>query len=222
MATATSVGETAGAEPFLERLIGWIKAHRQATSYIAATLLIAGGLFWWNLLSTRRSEAIAGEQLDQARLAVESRNLPLAASELSRITANYAGTNAAEEGTVVLAQVRLLQGQSQRAIELLKDFAPKAKRAFQAQAYGLLGAAYENAGQPRAAAEAYEQGAHAARFGFWKGQLLSDAARNWLVAGDSARAIKTYRTIVTDLSESGPALEAKVRLGELTKGVGAP
>ena len=76
-----------------------------------------------------------------------SRNYQLAASELSQVVENYSGTYAADEAQVLLAEVRLSQGQTQQAIDLLKRFAPSAGTHFQAQAYGLLGAGHENAGQ---------------------------------------------------------------------------
>lgn len=208
--------------PALAPVLNWIRGHRQTAASIAVALVVGAGLFWWNAVSSRRSEEIAGQQLVQARLAFESRNFPLASSELSRMVENYAGTRAAQEGTILLAQIRLVQGQSQQAIELLKGFAPRADRAFRAQAYGLLGASYEDAGQPREAGQAYEEAAAGAELQFLQGQLLSDAARTWVVAGDTVRAIRLYRRITTELSETGPVTEARVRLGELTKGAVSP
>jgi TolA-binding protein len=183
-------------------------------------LVVAAGLFWWNQLSTRQSERFASQALGSARLGFESKNYALAASELSRIIANYPGTGAAAEATLLLAQVRLAQGQSQSAIEVLRKFAPEAGRDYQAQAYGLLGAAYENVGHPKDAAEAYEAAARSARMSFLKAQYLSDAGRAWLAAGDTAKALGAYQTIVTKYDSSSTALEAKVRIGEITKGIG--
>jgi tetratricopeptide (TPR) repeat protein len=218
--TAAPVGGTARTqvEPFVERLVGWIKAHRQATTWIGAALGVGLVLFLWTLSSTRRSEAIADRQLQGARYAFDNQNLPLAASELSRIVENYAGTNAASESRLLLAQTRLLQGQPQQAIEVLREFAPGAGSAYKAQAYGLLGAAYENLGRTRDAAEAYQTAAEHARLDFFEAQLLSDAGRAWTAAGDTAKAVAAYRRIVQELPKTGPVTEAKVRLGELTKG----
>jgi len=205
-------------EPFLERVIGWTRSHRQITSWVGAAIIVGVILFVWTASSTRRSEAIAGRQLQGARYAFDNQNLPLAASELARIVENYSGTNAAAEGRLLLAQVRLLQGQPQQAVELLRDFAPSAGAGFRAQAYGLLGAAYENLGRPREAAGAYQAGAERARMDFLKAQMLSDAGRAWAAAGDTAKAIAAYRRIVDELPKEGAVTEAKVRLGEITKG----
>jgi tetratricopeptide (TPR) repeat protein len=175
-------------------------------------------LFVWNVTSNRRSEEVAGRELQGARFAFENQNLPLAASELARIVENYSGTNAAQEGRLLLAQVRLLQGQPQQAVDVLRDFASGANKAYKAQAYGLLGASYENLGHFREAAEAYQSGATAARLDFLTAQMLSDAGRAWVSAGDTTKAIAAYRRIVDDFGKEGTATEAKVRLGELTKG----
>jgi tetratricopeptide (TPR) repeat protein len=199
-------------------LTQWVKGHKQAAAYIAVVLAVAAALFVWNLLSTRTAERSAGRQLEQGRLALASRNYQLAASVLSQVVENYAGTHAAQEGTILLAQVRLAQGQSQQAIDVLKGFAPKAGRDYQAQAYGLLGAASENAAHPRDAAGAYQQAADAAPYPFLRAQFLSDAGRAWLAAGDTAKALAAYETIVQKLDSTGALTEAKVRIGELTKG----
>ncbi|HEV8265509.1 MAG TPA: tetratricopeptide repeat protein [Gemmatimonadales bacterium] len=209
-------------EPLPERLLDWTSRHRQAVSWIVVALIVALGLFVWTMSSNRRSEVIAGRQLQGARYAFDQQNLPLAASELSRIIENYSGTHAAAEARLLLAQLRLVQGQPQQAVELLRDFAPGASAAYQAQAYGLLGAAYENMGRPREAADAYQAGAERARMDFLKAQMLSDAGRAWTVAGDTAKAVATYRRIVDEFPKQVAVTEAKVRLGELTKGAGSP
>lgn len=216
--SATQTGPGTQGVPFLERVLEWTRTHKQATSWITTVLIVGAVLFVWTASSTRRSEAIAGRQLQSARYAFDNQNLPLAASELARIIENYSGTNAASEGRLLLAQVRLLQGQPQQAVELMRDFAPSAPAAFRAQAYGLLGAAYENLGKPREAAEAYQNGAERARMDFMKAQMLSDAGRAWAAAGDTTKAVAAYRQIVDQLSKEPSVTEAKVRLGELTKG----
>jgi tetratricopeptide (TPR) repeat protein len=201
-----------------DRVVGWFNAHRQLTYWIGAIVAVAAVLFVWQLSTRRRSEDIASRELQGARYAYENQNLPLAASELARIVENYSGTNAAAEGRLLLANVRLQQGQPQQAIAVLQDWAPGAGRAFRAPAYGLLAAAHENMGRFREAAEAYEKGSVAARLDFMKAQMLSDAGRAWTAAADTAKAIADYRRIVKEFPKEGTVTEAKVRLGELTKG----
>lgn len=215
---ATSVGAAGRAEPLHERLVAWVQGHRQVSSWTAAVAVVAAVLFVWTQSSTRRSEAVADRQLQSARYAFENQNLPLAASELSRIVENYSATNAAAEARLLLGQVRLVQGQAQQAVELLGGFAPSAGAAYRAQAYGLLGAAYENLGKFKEAADAYETGSGRARLEFLKAQMLSDAGRAWAAAGDTAKAVAAYRRILNELPKTSAVTEAKVRLGELTKG----
>jgi tetratricopeptide (TPR) repeat protein len=185
-------------------------------------VIVGGGLLWWNAISRSRTEAMASERLAQARLAFDSRNFPLAGSELSQIVENYSGTRAAQEAELLLAQVRMSQGQGQQTIDLLKRFAPSAGAHVRAQAYGLLGAAYENAGHFREAAEAYEVAARHAEYAFLKAQYLSDAGRAWVTAGDTTKALGAYGTIAAEKDSTLPVGEALARIGELTKGAGIP
>ncbi len=221
MATSVTTPGRPAAAPdtnVLTWLVQWIKGHKQRAAYLGAALALVAILFVWNLLSTRTAERSAGRRLEQGRLALASKNFQLAASVLSQVVENYSGTRAAQEGNILLAQVRLAQGQSQQAIDLLKEFAPNASRDYRAQAYGLLGASYENASHPRDAADAYQHAADAAQYPFLRAQFLSDAGRAWLAVGDTAQAIKAYKTIAQQLDSTSAATEAKVRLGELTKG----
>jgi predicted negative regulator of RcsB-dependent stress response len=205
----------AAREERAEAILAWLQRHRKPVGWIAVLAVVGAGLFGWKLLSTRQGERVASQQLNSARFALESKNYALAASELSRISANYSGTRSANEATILLAQVRLAQGQSQQAIEVLKDYASGAPSEYQSQAYGLLGAAYENIGRPKEAADAYQQAASVAPLPFLRGQFLSDAGRTWLAAGDTARAKAAYLEIVAKLDSSSAAFEAKERLGEL-------
>src|SRR5204863_456044 len=83
-------------------------------------------------------------------------------------------------------------------------------------------AAYENALRPKDAATAYESAAGAALYPFLRVQFLSDAGRGWLATGDTAKALVAYRMIAEKLDSTNAAGEAKVRIGELTKGGGHP
>ena len=226
MATSVQAARGAGAaqppdeSAALQWVIRWVKGHPQTAGALAAVAVLGGALGWWTMVSKARTEAAAGGRLGEARMAFESRNYPLAASELSQIVENYAGTRAADEAELLRAQVRLYQGQSQQAIDLLKAFAPSAGRDFRAQAYGLLAAAYENAGHTKEGAEAYEQAAEHARYPFLRAQYLSDAGRAWVALGDTGRALSAYGTIASKLDSTATAVEAKVRIGELTGGAG--
>src|SRR5256885_83319 len=148
----TVTGGTApGAErpSFSDRLVAWVKAHKQIASWVGAIVVVGAILFIWTMSTRRRTEEIASRDLQGARFAFENQNLPLAASELAKVVENYSGTNAAAEARLLLANVRLLENQAQQAVAVLKDYASGAPPAYRAQAYGLLGSAYENMSRPR-------------------------------------------------------------------------
>src|SRR6266496_4521290 len=203
---------------FSDRAVAWVRAHRQLASWAGTIVVIAAALFLWTLSTKRRAEEIASRNLAGARFAFDNQNLPLAASELAKVVEDYSGTNAAQEGRLLLANVRLLQGQPPQAVAVLKDYAPGAAKAYRAQAYGLLGAAYENMGRPREAGEAYENGSAAARLDFLKAQMLSDAGRAWTIAADTSRALAVYRRIVKDFPKERPVTEQRGGRVELTRG----
>src|SRR3989475_11470329 len=142
---ATAGRAVVGESNWLKALTNWIRNHKQAAAYLAVALVVALGLFAWNLLSAKTAERSAGRQIAQGRLALDSKNYPLAASVLSQVVENFSGTHGAQEASILLAQARLAQGQTQQAIEVLQRSAPKADKYFRAQTYGLLGAADENA-----------------------------------------------------------------------------
>jgi tetratricopeptide (TPR) repeat protein len=201
-------------------VVPWVKGHRNLATGIAVVVLVGGGLAWWTVVSRGKVEAAASQHLAQDRLALESRNYPLAASELARLVENYSGTKAAEEADLLMGQVRLSQGQTQEAIDLLARAAPKLDRYYAAQAYGLLGVAYENGKRLGDAATAYETAAGHALYPYQRGQFLAEAARTWTAAGDTAKALADYRTIITGMDSTQVVTEAKVRVGELTRSTG--
>jgi tetratricopeptide (TPR) repeat protein len=217
-ATPAPVAAAGTKQSLADRFVEWIKGHRQLASWSGAILAVGAALFLWTLSTSRRTEEVAGRSLAGARFAFDNQNLPLAASELAKLIADYSGTNAAQEGRLLLANVRLLQGQPQQAVTVLKDYAGGAGRAYRAQAFSLLGSAYENMGRYREAGESYENGSAAARLDFLRAQLLADAGRAWTTAGDTAKAIADYRRIVKDFPKEAAASEARIRLAELTKG----
>ena len=218
MADTTSPMLAAPKSDLSERVLAWVRGHRQLSTYGAGALVLVALFVAWNWMSARSSEDRAYELLNQARVAFESGNMPLAASEFARIAENYSGTKSAEQATLLLAQVRMLQGQSPQAIEVLRRFTGSASPEFRAQAWQLLGAAFENVAQWREAAEAYESAADHAQLPFLAAQFLSDAGRTWTTAGDTARAVAAFTRIGREYGDEPSAREALVRLGELTRG----
>lgn len=197
--------------------LGRLFQERRRELLIAATAVtLAGGGIWFAQSARSRREAFATRALQDAKAAISAGNVALAASDLSRLVSTYGGTSAAGEGVLLLAQIRLGQQEPDRAIEELRRYLEgDPPDRFRAAAYNLLGAAYEQAGRMREAAEAYERSSGAWPYAYLKAQVLLDAARAYRESGDTASAVAVYERIIREFSEAPSALEARLRLGEL-------
>ena len=209
--------EAAGAskDP-VQRLLDWSDRHRRHLTLAAIVIAAIGGGAWFTVEYHRRKEAAASAALDQASASLQSGNLPLAASDLSRLVSSYGGTSAADEAVLLLAQVRLLQKQGEQAAQELQSALQEGlDDQYVAPAYSLLGAAQENAGNLQAAAQAYERAAETCWYPPVAAEYLNDAGRAYWNDGELQNAIADYQKVVDDHADAPAALEAKVRLGEL-------
>lgn len=199
-----------------ERALEWIQRYRRVLIGAAAGLVIVASGLWFMLEYRGRKEAAAERALEQARFATQSRNFALAASDLSRMIENYAGTRAGDEAVIVLAQVRLIQNQASLAVDELRTALGRGlDPQFQSGAQSLLGVALENLGNLSQAGEAYEEAAATAWYDELAAQYLNDAGRAYTLAGDTARAMSSYERVLTTYPEVQGVAEAKVRLAEL-------
>ena len=180
-------------------------------------VVVAGAWFWKT--SAARKEAFASRAVQQARLAAEQGNLPLAASELQKVTQTYAGTRSAVEAMLVLNQVRMVNGQTELAVVGLREFIAKnPPMEYRVPAYGLLGVALENTKKPLEAAAAYEQASTGAQVEYLKADYLLQAGRAYRDGGKPDLAIKAYQKVIDSYPKTPALNEAEVRLAEMTKG----
>lgn len=222
---ATSVEPTAASQPVAPSTAtpaaGSAPASRDRLIAIGGGIvllaLVGGGLLLWG---GKRKEEFAARSMDKALAAIDAGNLPVAAQEFQRVFDNYKGTAAANRAAVMLARVRLENGQTEIAVQGLQEFlktGPSGDAA--ASANALLGAALENQAKPAEAAEAYLKAAAAAPLAVQQAEYLLDAGRAQVAAGQKDAAIATYRKITTTYDAKIPAhSEALVRLAELTGG----
>jgi outer membrane protein assembly factor BamD (BamD/ComL family) len=197
----------------------WYRDRNRQLVAIAAALAVAGLIAWFLISSGRRKEEFAARSLNQARIAAEAGNLPLASSELQKLIQTYKGTDAAEEAVITLNQVRMVNGQSELAAVGLRDFlAGKPAPAYAAPANGLLGAAYENARKFGDAGDAFTSASKAADLDYLKARYLIDAGRAYREGGKTQQAIAAYREIIQKYPKTSGVIEAQVRLAELTDG----
>jgi predicted negative regulator of RcsB-dependent stress response len=199
------------------QLLNWIKAHR--TNMLAGTsvVVVAALAVFLFLTAQQRKERFAAIELDNARAVAAVGNLALAASDLSQLITTYGGTTAAEEAAILLARIRLMERQPAAAmVELRKLIDQGPSDQFLAPVHGLLATAHEQTGSFDDAATEYLLAADAAWYDFLEAQYLLSAARALTNAGDTARAITTYEQVLQDFPDSDMAIEANVRLGELS------
>lgn len=212
---ATSQGQ-ASAETGPTR---WYRDRNRLALAGGIAVLLVALLAWFILASNRRKEEFAQRSLSQARSAAEAGNLPLASSELQKLIGTYEGTDAASEAVITLNQVRMVNGQNELAAVGLRDFlADNPNERFRAPAYGLLGAALENAKRFAEAGEAFTNASESAKLEYLKSRYLVDAGRSYRVAGKVAEATAAYRSVVQNYPETASFTEAQVRLAELTGG----
>ncbi len=204
------------AEDRATRALAWLQSNQRNLIGVAIVLAVAALGVWFAFAAKQRREAFAARSLSTARAAIQSGNLPLAASDLSRLIQTRGGTVAADEATILLAQIRLMDGDPERAVsELEAAISDRLRPQFQAPAHGLLGGALEQLGRLSEAGAAYERAAAAAWYDHLAAQYLTDAGRAYASAGDTATAAQVYERLLTSHPESPAATEARVRLAEL-------
>jgi len=197
-------------------LLEWIQTHQRRVTWAITALAGVAVAIWFVTTYQRNKEHAAIVALENARTAAQSGNLPLAASDLSRVVSTYRGALASDEATILLGQVRLQQSQAGIAAQELQSAIGQGLASqFRAQAYGLLGTALEQLGDHGQAAVAYENAADEAWYDFLAAEYLNDAGRAHATAGDTSRAVDAYRRVVTDYDGTQGASEAAVRLAEL-------
>jgi predicted negative regulator of RcsB-dependent stress response len=203
-----------------ERLLGWVRKNQRLVVGLVSVVVIVAAGGWFFLEYQGRKETAAQQALDQARFATRTGNLPLAATDLSRLMENYRGTAAASEAVILLGQVRLLQSEPTLAVaELRAAIAAGVDPQFEAGAHALLGTALENIGNLSDAAREYERASSAAWYDFQRASYLNDAGRAYVEGGDTTNALAAYRRVVSDFGEEPAALEAQVRIGEIEAGL---
>ena len=212
--------------PTAERDWGeWIKEHsRDVLLAVGVVAVVAVGV-WLYITSEARKESFAAQSLNKARGDAQAGDLSLAAYDLSQLIDRYGGTKAADEGSILLNQVRLVQGgpQTEAAVKSLQTFVQKGHPAYiLASAWQLLGGGLEQERKYREASEAYKKASAAARYDFLKAQNLLDAGRTLAIAGDSAGARAAYGEVLEKYGTLNQAAEARVRMGELGGTVPAP
>ncbi len=199
-----------------EAFLQWIKQHQRALIAAGAFVIVVAGGIWFAIAAKERKNSLAMQALDQARTSAQAGNLPLAASDLSRVVARYPGTSAAGEASLLLGQIHLLQNQPKSAItELQKFIAAGPPSQYVSEAHELLGSALEQTNDLKGAAKEYEEAARTSFYKLVQADLWIRAGRAYQMAKDTADAVSAYQRVVKDYSNTGSMAEAQLRLAEL-------
>jgi outer membrane protein assembly factor BamD (BamD/ComL family) len=194
----------------------WTRTNIRRVGIGAGVVVVVVGAVLAYLASERNKEAFAAQALSQSWSTVEAGNMALAANDLSRLVERYGGTRAADEGLILLSEIRLLNGETDPAVRALQGFvSSRHEKYFMASGYALLGGGLENQGKFREAASAYRSASDAAELAFLKAQYLIDAGRAFVLARDTAAARTALAEVLAKYGESSQAAEARVRMAEI-------
>lgn len=199
-----------------ETFFEWVDLHRREVLIgVAAIVVIIGGAMLYR--SATAAQAVQAEQaLVQPQQALAAGNLPLAQIDLKRAITRYAGTGAAAQASMLLAQSYYVQGKYEDGLAALHSASTTgAARPFAADIQGLIAQGYGEQGKYREAAIAYLAAADKTEFPKEKARYQASAARAYASANDPKDAIAIWTQLAVD-PKSGQAGEAKLRLGELT------
>jgi len=214
--TAPTSGSTAAPEATRSDWQDWVRTNLRRVGIGAGAVAVAAAAVLGYVASVKRKEAFAAQALAQAWATVEAGNMPLAANDLTRLVERFSGTRAADEGAILLNDIRLLNGETDAAARALQEFLRKSRPDyFEASAYSLLGGALENQRRFPEAAQAYRQASERASLDFLKAQYLLDAGRAFVLARDTANARASFGQVLTRFGELPQASEARVRMAEV-------
>jgi predicted negative regulator of RcsB-dependent stress response len=201
-----------------DRAVEWFQHHKTRLTIGAVAVVLVGGGFWFTREAQVRRQEFASSELDQARTAADAGNFQLAASDLTRIVGTYGGTPAGQEAAILLANVRLQQGQPALAVGELREFlASGPDQPYVGSAAAMLASALEQLDDFGAAADAYQRAADATPYGMIRSQYLIDLGRVATTAGDTTRAVAAYQRVIDEAEGSAAGVEAKFRLAELRR-----
>jgi predicted negative regulator of RcsB-dependent stress response len=210
-------------QPKAESFLDWFHINSKLVTVGAVVVLVAGAGAWYYQTAKTQKQQNADRQLLLAKqsLAPGNANLPLAESDLKKVSDRYAGTPAGTEAGMLLAQLKLEKGDYQGAVTFLQDLAGKISSGPNAASVrSLLGDAEAQLGKTAEAAAEYERAAGLTEMPNEKSYLLSKAGHAYMAADKHPEARRVWEVLARNQDSPGLAAEAKVRLGELVSGTG--
>jgi Uncharacterized protein conserved in bacteria len=209
-------GEVGAKQPRAESFVDWFHVNSRLV-YIGGVVVAAIAFGVWFVQRTALNETIsADKQLMTAKASLNSRNLPLAESDLKKVVDKYPKRPAGVEAGLLLGQMKLEKGDAQGAATDLEALSSKVPSGAGASSIlGLLGDAKVQLSKPADAAGDYEKAAAQAAGPNEKSFWLAKAARAYMDGGKPAEARKLFESLAAQHDNEAVATESRVRLGEL-------
>ncbi len=198
-----------------ESFVEWAQLNSRAIiiGLVVVALAVAG---WW-LYRTNREARVAQAETALARAgqSLATNNVPLAMTDLQRVVEGFAGTPAAREAALMLAQLHYDRGEHQKGVEVLQGVLDDAEGSgLGAPVQVLIADGQMELAQYAEAASSYLRAAEMTPFAMEQANDSASAARAFAAGGNVEAATAIWRALAED-EESPVRGEALIRLGEL-------
>jgi len=199
-----------------EDLGEWLQIHAREVGITAVVVLaLAGGAMLYKSSVAKRA-ADGDAALAAPEQSIVAGNLPLAQADLRRVVTRYAGTAAAAQASILLAETYYDQQKYAEGLAALQKAPTEGPaKPFASSIASLTAAGLAQQGKQREAAANYVRAAQLTPYASERDSYKASAARAYAAAGDTASAVRIWTGLASDpkLPVSG---EARLRLGELT------
>ncbi|HEV7990645.1 MAG TPA: tetratricopeptide repeat protein [Gemmatimonadaceae bacterium] len=203
-------------QPKAESFLDWFRINSRLVSIGTVVVLAAAFGVWFYNRSVVLKNENADKKLLAAKQSVGSGNIPLAQTDLQKVADQYAGTSAGAEAGMLLAQLKLDQGDYPGAVATLKDLTARTPSGpYAASLRALLGDAYAQQGKPADAAAEYDRASQLTQMPNERALLLSKVGRAFAAAGNHDKARQAWEALAVQQDNAALAAEARIRLGEL-------
>jgi predicted negative regulator of RcsB-dependent stress response len=213
--TTPSFPDTAP-QPKAESFLDWFRINSRLVSIGAVVVIAAAFGVWFYNRSVALKNDNADKKLVAAKQSIGSGNIPLAQTDLKKVADQYAGTSAGAEAGMLLAQLKLDQGDYAGAVTSLKDLTSRISSGpYAASLRALLGDAYVQLQKPADAAAEYERASQLTSMPNERALLMAKVGRAYAAAGNHDKARRTWEALAVQQDNQALAAEARLRLGEL-------
>lgn len=195
----------------------WAEKNRSAliAGTLALLFLVVATVYYVN--NRRSVDVRATTELERIHQSTGVGDPATTLTQLTDYVERYDGTRQEAEARVLLGQLNLEAGNAEAAVEALAPLRSDVRDPVGIQGINLLGAAYEQAGRPEDAVDAYMAVADAATMTFQSRESALAAARILSETGEFARAAQVYEELLLEFEEDSPGRGAlELRLAEIT------